>query len=91
MGAEVNRFPISFDHFYTSKSINTIDLLYKHTHMVKVQFAIAMHAYRTNNERIDNAILLDMAREITEKHTNKGMGLVQSSIKPQNALLSFQG
>ena len=32
-------------------------------------------------------MLLGMAWEITEKHTEKGMALVQSSIKSQNAQL----
>ena len=45
----------------------------------------------TRNKNIDNVVLLGVAREIIKKRMNRGMALVQSSVKSQNAILPFQG
>ena len=44
----------------------------------------------TSNKSNDNVMLLEMEIEIAKKRKNKGMALVQSSIKSQNTLLPFQ-
>ena len=46
--------------------------------------------YGTSKKNIDNVMLLGMAGQIAKKHMNKAEALLQSLIKSQNALLTFQ-